>query len=100
MNMHIREILQQHRTVFSFEFFPPRTSESAAGLFKTIAELQPLQPAFVTVTYGAGGSTREHTRELVSRIERETPLTAVAHLTTVCHSREDLTTVLSRYATA
>src|ERR1700676_3746687 len=96
--MHIRDIFQQHRTTFSFEFFPPKTDEAWEELFVTIARLQELQPSFVSVTYGAGGSTRERTHDLVVRIHRETSLTAVSHLTSVCHSRAELEAILDRYA--
>ena len=98
--MHIQDIFRQHPTTISFEFFPPKTDEASAELFKTIASMQALKPAFVSVTYGAGGSTRERTHDLVVRIIRETNLTAVSHLTSVCHSREELATILDRYAEA
>jgi methylenetetrahydrofolate reductase (NADPH) len=96
--MHIQDIFRQHTTTFSFEFFPPKSDEAAAELFATIAHLQALHPSFVSVTYGAGGSTRERTHDLVLRIRRETELTAVSHLTCVCHSREELTDIVDRYA--
>jgi methylenetetrahydrofolate reductase (NADPH) len=96
--MHIRDVFQQHRTTFSFEFFPPKTDAASEELFATIARLQELRPSFVSVTYGAGGSTRERTHDLVVRIHRETSLTAVSHLTCVCHSREELEAILDRYA--
>jgi methylenetetrahydrofolate reductase (NADPH) len=98
--MHIQDIFRLHPTTISFEFFPPKTDEASAELFATIARLQTLQPSFVSVTYGAGGSTRERTHELVVRIIRETKLTAVSHLTSVCHTREDLAAILDRYADA
>lgn len=98
--MHIQDIFRQHRTTISFEFFPPKTDEASARLFETIASLQALKPAFVSVTYGAGGSTRERTHDLVVRIIRETNLTAVSHLTSVCHTREELGLILDRYAEA
>jgi methylenetetrahydrofolate reductase (NADPH) len=98
--MHIRDIFAAHRTTFSFEFFPPKTDAGFEELFGTIASLQELQPSFVSVTYGAGGSTRERTHDLVVRIQQETNLTAVAHLTSVCHSRADLAAILDRYAAA
>lgn len=98
--MHIQDILRDHPTTFSFEFFPPKTDESSQELFATVARLQELQPSFVSVTYGAGGGTRERTHDLVVRIERETNLTAVSHLTCVCHSREELEQILERYATS
>src|SRR5437762_9382152 len=87
--MHIQDIFREHATTFSFEFFPPKSDEAAEELFVTIAHLQELRPSFVSVTYGAGGSTRERTRDLVLRIRRQTALTAVSHLTCVCHSREE-----------
>ena len=96
--MHIQDIFAQHRTTFSFEFFPPKTDEASEALFKTIASLQELQPSFVSVTYGAGGSTRERTHDLVVRIEKETDLTAVSHLTCVCHNLDEMTAILDRYA--
>jgi methylenetetrahydrofolate reductase (NADPH) len=96
--MHIRDIFAAHPTTFSFEFFPPKTDEASEELFKTIAALQTLQPSFVSVTYGAGGSTRDRTHDLVVRIERETNLTAVSHLTCVCHSLAEMTSILDRYA--
>ena len=98
--MHIQDILANHPTTFSFEFFPPRSAEAWDDLFVNIAELQPLQPSFVSVTYGAGGSTRERTHDLVQRIQRETDLTAISHLTCVCHSRDQLTAILDRYASS
>ncbi|MBX6315841.1 MAG: methylenetetrahydrofolate reductase [NAD(P)H] [Isosphaeraceae bacterium] len=96
--MHIQDIFRAHPTTFSFEFFPPKTEEAWEDLFRHIAALQPLQPSFVSVTYGAGGSTRERTHDLVVRIQKETNLTAVSHLTCVCHTREQLTAILDRYA--
>ncbi len=96
--MHIQDIFKAHRTTFSFEFFPPRTDEGFEELFTTIARLEELKPSFVSVTYGAGGSTRERTHDLVVRIHRETRLTAVSHLTCVCHTRDELAAILDRYA--
>src|SRR3954449_2665728 len=96
--MHIRDIFRAHRTTFSFEFFPPKTDEASQELFANIAQLQALQPSFVSVTYGAGGSTRERTHDLVVRIQRETNLTAVSHLTCVCHAQDELAAILDRYA--
>ena len=96
--MHIQDILRQHRTTFSFEFFPPKSDAAWEELFVNIAQLQELQPSFVSVTYGAGGSTREKTHDLIVRIHRETDLTAVSHLTCVCHSRDELQAILDRYA--
>ncbi len=96
--MHILDIFQEHPTTFSFEFFPPKNDAASEELFANIAQLQVLQPSFVSVTYGAGGSTRERTHDLIVRIQRETNLTAVSHLTCVCHTREELAGILDRYA--
>ena len=94
--MQIRELLAAGKPSFSFEFFPPKNEEAAAQLERTIAELGALQPTFVTVTYGAGGSTREKTIDIVSRIKRETGIEAMAHLTCVGSTREELRDVLNR----
>src|SRR5215471_5021597 len=96
--MHIHDIFQAHPTTVSFEFFPPKSDAAWDDLFANIAQLQALQPSFVSVTYGAGGSTRERTHDLVVRIQRETNLTAVSHLTCVCHGKEDLDAILRRYS--
>jgi methylenetetrahydrofolate reductase (NADPH) len=96
--MHIQDIFRRHPTTFSFEFFPPKTDAAADDLFQNIARLQELKPSFVSVTYGAGGSTRERTHDLIIRIQRETALTAVSHLTCVCHSLAEMTAILDRYA--
>ena len=96
--MHIQDIFAQHSPTFSFEFFPPQTDKAGEELFRNIASLQELQPSFVSVTYGAGGSTRDRTHDLVVRIEKETNLTAVSHLTCVCHNLDEMTAILDRYA--
>ncbi len=96
--MHIQDIFKTCATTFSFEFFPPKTDQASTELFATIAQLQALRPSFVSVTYGAGGSTRERTHDLIVRIQRETMLTAVSHLTCVCHNRDELAAILDRYA--
>lgn len=96
--MHIRDIFAADPVTFSFEFFPPKSDAASAELFANIAQLQELKPSFVSVTYGAGGASRERTRELVLRIQRETELTAVSHLTCVCHSAEELRSILDCYA--
>ncbi|MDX2037500.1 MAG: methylenetetrahydrofolate reductase [NAD(P)H] [Isosphaeraceae bacterium] len=96
--MHILDIFAANPTTFSFEFFPPKTDAASAELFETIAELQTLHPSFVSVTYGAGGSTRERTHDLIVRIQRETQLTAISHLTCVCHTLDQLEAILDRYA--
>ncbi len=96
--MHIRDIFAEHKTTFSFEFFPPRTDQAADDLFGVIENLKRLNPSFVSVTYGAGGSTRRRTHDLVVRIQRETGLTAVSHLTCVCHTLEEIEEIVDRYA--
>src|SRR5437762_13295568 len=98
--MHIQDIFRARPTTFSFEFFPPKTDKASDELFETIAQLQTLRPSFVSVTYGAGGSTRERTHDLIVRIQRETQLTAVSHLTCVCHTKEELAAILDRYASS
>lgn len=96
--MHIASILDSEKPSFSFEFFPPKTSEGSNKLFKEIRELMDLKPAYVSVTYGAGGSTRELTHELVTKLQKETDLTVVSHLTTVGHNKEEVGHILDRYA--
>jgi 5,10-methylenetetrahydrofolate reductase len=92
--MRIDERLAAGTPIFSFEFFPPRTEPASEALAQTIAELVPLAPAFVSVTYGAGGSTRGHTLELAGRIKRNTGIEAMAHLTCVGHTREEIGDIL------
>jgi methylenetetrahydrofolate reductase (NADH) len=82
---------------FSFEFFPPKTDEAQRTLEKTLGELEPLLPSYVSVTYGAGGSTREKTREVVLHIHRNTGMTAMAHLTTTAHTVAELTEIIADY---
>ena len=85
-----------HRRVFSFEFFPPKTDAGMATLQQTIRELGELAPSYVSVTYGAGGSTRERTVDIVSRIQREAGICAMAHLTCVGASQAEIGAVLDR----
>ena len=89
---------QNLRDHLQLRVLPPKTDLASTELFATIAQLQALRPSFVSVTYGAGGSTRERTHDLVVRIQRETMLTAVSHLTCVCHNRDELAAILDRYA--
>lgn len=98
--MKIRNRLNPSNPCFSFEFFPPKTDEGTSNLLKTLSDLAPLEPGFVSVTYGAGGSTRDRTVELVSHIKRDTGIEAMAHLTCVGHTREELREVLRRLADA
>ncbi len=96
--MHIRDIFSRQRTTFSFEFFPPKSPEAAEDLFANIADLEKLRPTFVSVTYGAGGSTRELTNNLVVRIKDETSLNPMPHLTCVGHDEATIAATLRRYA--
>jgi methylenetetrahydrofolate reductase (NADPH) len=98
--MHILDILRHQSPTFSFEFFPPKSTEASEALYQTIGELETLNPAFVSVTYGAGGSTRELTHDLVVRIKKTTSLDPIPHLTCVCHSEADVQSILERYAEA
>jgi methylenetetrahydrofolate reductase (NADPH) len=98
--MHIRDILATRRPTFSFEFFPPKSTAAVEDLYKTIVELEAYQPSFVSVTYGAGGSTREMTHELVVKIKQTTSVPPVPHLTCVGHSEPQIEEILRRYAAA
>lgn len=98
--MHIQDILARDGTTFSFEFFPPKTPSDADALFATIAQLEALKPSFVSVTYGAGGSTRQLTHDLVVRIKQTTTLDPVPHLTCVCHTETEIGDILDNYSRA
>ncbi|MCX8163913.1 MAG: methylenetetrahydrofolate reductase [NAD(P)H] [Aquificaceae bacterium] len=95
--MKIGELLKKGQFSISFEFFPPKTQEGEDELFHTIKNLQELGPTFVSVTYGAGGSTRERTKRVVKRIHEETGLITMAHLTCIAHSKEELLEILREY---
>ena len=96
--MHIIDIIRGNSPTFSFEFFPPKTPEAAETLYQTIRDLESYMPHFVSVTYGAGGSTRDLTHDLVERIQRTTKLDPIPHLTCVCHNEEEIEGILLRYA--
>lgn len=96
LSMLIRDLFGDGRPVFSFEFFPPKTPQGEQSLLRTISHLRELNPSFVSVTYGAGGSTRQKTVELVARIKREFGIEAMAHLTCVGHNRDELAAILDR----
>jgi methylenetetrahydrofolate reductase (NADPH) len=98
--MNPRDALQQRRKTFSFEFFPPRSPQAAAELYEAIAQLESLRPSFVSVTYGAGGSTRELTHDLVVKLSTTTPLSPMPHLTCVGHDEAEISAILERYAKA
>lgn len=96
--MLIRDRLAHKRPVFSFEFFPPQTEKGEAVLWRSLESLATLEPDFVSMTYGAGGSTRTRTIELVGRIKRELGIEPMAHLTCVGATRDELRGVLDRLA--
>ncbi len=94
----IGDLVRGPQPTFSFEFFPPKTPEGERHLWQAIRELEPLRPSFVSITYGAGGSTRDTTVSVTERIATETTLLPMAHLTAVNHSVAELRNVIGRYA--
>ncbi|MBC6461258.1 methylenetetrahydrofolate reductase [NAD(P)H] [Actinomadura sp. HBU206391] len=94
----IRELLAAGGKSFSFEFFPPKTEKGVRALWRAIRELEALRPTFVSVTYGAGGGTRDKTVDIVERIATDTTLTPVAHFTAVDHSLRELRHLIGRFA--
>jgi len=94
--MKISSLFATGRPVFSFEFFPPKTPAGETALLQAIERLRDLDPSFVSVTYGAGGSTREKTLDIVTRIKREFGIESMAHLTCVGHSRGEIDRILDR----
>ena len=96
--MRIDELLRNKRPVFSIEFFPPKTPTGFELLFETVETLKPLQPDYVSVTYGAGGATRDGTIEIAERIKSEHGIEVMAHLSCVGETREGLAAILRRFA--
>lgn len=96
LNLAVATPLPQDAQV-SFEFFPPKTEKAEADLWAAIKRLEPLQPAYVSVTYGAGGSTRERTHATVSRLKKETTLEPAAHLTCIDAKREEINEIAQQY---
>jgi methylenetetrahydrofolate reductase (NADPH) len=92
--MKIIDILKENRLIFSFEFFPPKTPEGMIQLYETLKEVKRLRPGYISVTYGAGGGTRDRTIEIVERAKRDIGLESMAHLTCVGHSRSEIKNIL------
>ena len=98
--MHVQDILKRDATLFSFEFFPPKTDKGWDALVERLHSFEALEPSFVSVTYGASGSTREKTHALVTHIAKETQLDPIPHLTCVGHNRDEIEQILEKYAVA
>ncbi|TIC80959.1 methylenetetrahydrofolate reductase [NAD(P)H] [Nocardioides sp. GY 10127] len=96
----LTDLVREGRRSFSFEFFPPKDEAGEAQLWETVRELEAYEPSFVSVTYGAGGSSRDRTLRITRRIAEETSLLPMAHLTCVGHTREELGQILDDYAAA
>jgi len=94
----LAELIKQGERSFSFEFFPPKNEAGEAQLWNSLRALEPYRPTFVSVTYGAGGSTRDKTVAITGRIAAETELLPVAHLTCVGHTRDEVAGILDSYA--
>jgi len=92
--MRIDKLLGRGEPTISFEFFPPKNEAGFAALYQTVEDLKPLDPSYVSVTYGAGGSTRAKTVELVEKIQREGGIRSMAHLTCVGHTQEEIGSIL------
>ena len=94
--MRITEVLERNHPNFSLEFFPPKTQEEMAQLYRTLEDVKALQPGFISVTYGAGGGTRDRTLEIVKHAKSEIGLESMAHLTCVGHSRSEIKSTLDQ----
>jgi methylenetetrahydrofolate reductase (NADPH) len=95
--MHVSEILKRDKTLFSFEFFPPKTEKGWETLTTRLSDFEALEPSFVSVTYGAGGSTRTKTHELVCYLASKTTLDPIPHLTCIGHTRQEIDAILQEY---
>jgi methylenetetrahydrofolate reductase (NADPH) len=98
--MHVAEILNRDTTIFSFEFFPPKSEMGWDALVERMHTFETLDPSFVSVTYGASGSARDKTHELVEYLSKNTPLDPTPHLTCVGHSKDEINQILHTYAEA
>ena len=98
--MHVRDILNRDKTIFSFEFFPPKSEDGWAALSNRLHEFESLEPSFVSVTYGAGGTSRERTHELVCHLATNTSLDPIPHLTCVGHKKQEIESLLHAYTDA
>jgi len=96
----VRDLIASGERSFSFEFFPPKDADGERALWTALRELETLSPTFVSVTYGAGGTTRDRTVAITQRIAQDTSMTPLAHLTCVGHSRDELRSVIGSYAAA
>jgi methylenetetrahydrofolate reductase (NADPH) len=96
----IRDLLATGARSFSFEFFPPKTPEAEEVLWRSIRDVEQLRPTFISITYGAGGTTRDGTIRVTERVAQDTSLTPLGHLTCVAHSRDELRSVIGAYAGA
>lgn len=98
--MLVKDLLESQKPTFSFEFFPPKEDAATDNLLQTIANLMPLAPSYVSVTYGAGGTTSDRTHDLVVRIKEQSDITVVSHLTCVGSSRGEIHSILEKYQEA
>ena len=92
--MRIDDLLHKNLPTISFEFFPPKSEQGFQQLYATIEDLKPLKPSYVSVTYGAGGSTRQKTVQLVEKIQNEAKIRSMAHLTCVGHTADEIAQIL------
>lgn len=96
--MDVLSSLKSPETTLSFEFFPPKDDLASEALFQTVNDLSAFDPSYVSVTYGAGGTTRERTRSIVQRIMRKTQIPTIPHLTCIGHSFDEMSEILDRYS--